>query len=164
MGKCCLVIYQTVELSDSVIVALSKVLNLRLSAVREPLVTNHVKIASSRGVERWMQRIWQDLCLYLFPPFASKEKLHRYQSEAAGNDERNIFEKNKAAQWQMDETRWTIWWSHFLTGTIIWYEFCVIIYFYNIKARAATCYNKVQMYSIMHAHNEVSQTQCHAAN
>lgn len=52
MDKCCLVIYQTSELADSVTVALSRVLNLRLSAVRELLethVTIHVKIANSRN-------------------------------------------------------------------------------------------------------------------
>lgn len=52
MDKCCLVIYQTGELIDSVAVALSKVLNLRLSAVREllqTLVTIHVNVTNSRN-------------------------------------------------------------------------------------------------------------------
>lgn len=49
MDKCCLLIYQA---SDSATVALSKVLNLRLSTVRElfkTLVTIHVNINNSRS-------------------------------------------------------------------------------------------------------------------
>lgn len=49
MDKCCLLIYQA---TDSVTVALSKVMNLRLSAVRElfkTLVTIHVNINNSRS-------------------------------------------------------------------------------------------------------------------
>lgn len=51
MDMYCLVIYQTGELTDSVTVTLSKVLNLRLSAARElfeMLVTICVSITNSR--------------------------------------------------------------------------------------------------------------------
>lgn len=57
MGKCYPVIYQTGEPSDSVTTALSKVLNLRLSTVRELLeilLVDHVnKTTGAAGYSRY---------------------------------------------------------------------------------------------------------------
>lgn len=70
MDKCCPVIYQASELTDSVTVALSKVLNLSLSAVRElfeTLITIHVNIPNSGNGKEYRVRNNRipSLCLFV---------------------------------------------------------------------------------------------------
>lgn len=57
MDKCCLVIYQASELTDSVTVAMSQVLNLRLSAVTEGAVLDTRHDSCQHHKQQEWQRI-----------------------------------------------------------------------------------------------------------